>query len=90
MVWLKFDDLAGVEVPDASGGGHAATLTGGPELLADGKIGACINFDGRDDYGTLAMGDYDFSHGLTVALWAKPDALRAWARFIDFGNGPGT
>ncbi len=49
--------------------------------------GDALRFDGVDDYIELAEGLSDFSKGMSVTFWAKPEESRAWARFIDLGKG---
>jgi hypothetical protein len=86
-VWLGFDDRNPTNAMDASGNGHSATLSGHPVPLAAGRIGACLSFDGQDDYGQLPNGMSDFVNGMTVAVWANPTAVKYNAPFVDFGNG---
>ena len=72
---------------DATGNSFDGTLIGEP-VFVDGLMGQAMEFDSLDDYIDLPDGFDYFASGLTFSLWAKPTALRDWARFFDFGNGP--
>lgn len=48
-----------------------------------------LTLDGNGDYLDLPDGFSDFTNGITIECWAKPTSVKNWARFIDFGNGPG-
>jgi hypothetical protein len=86
--WYKFDDASETrEAHDSSGHDYAAHLNGNPVFDPAGKFGGCLNFDGEDDSAELPAGASDFASGFTIALWARPTAIRRWGRFIDFGNG---
>ena len=67
---LTFDAGDGA---DASGNGRDGTLVGGPSVLADGRIGGALSFDGLDDAVTVA--DFDYGAEWTVSLWARPSDL---------------
>ncbi|WOV93272.1 MAG: DUF2341 domain-containing protein [Candidatus Nitrosoabyssus spongiisocia] len=61
--------------------------------LVSAQIGNGLNFDGVDDIN----GDYldlpdlasslFFNTDFTISAWANIDALKRWARIVDFGNG---
>lgn len=82
--YLMNDDAADTHVDDAEGA-HDGVLTGGntEDKTAAGKINACVDFDGADDYVTIAdHADFDFAAGFSLACWAKPDATDADGRLI--------
>ena len=92
MALLNLNETSGTVVSDASGHGNNGILNG--ELSfdndsIDGKIDGAIEFDGVDDFIKLPSGMSKRNGGFTVTLWAKPTAVKGWARFIDFGNGSG-
>lgn len=84
-------------VTDSSGNGLDGTLFGDePNFVNDAIFGQALWFDGTSDYVQcpsdldLALPAFnDFSLGMTITVWAKPDAAAGWARFVDIGNGPG-
>jgi len=49
-----FDEGAGASSADLSGGGHAATLIGGPAWVA-GAFGTALSFNGTSSYATAAL-----------------------------------
>ncbi len=85
------DENTGVTASDSSGFANNGTLANGltfDDNSVSGVIGDALAFDGTDDYIDLA-GDYDdFAKGCTISVWVYPTAVKNWARFVDFGNGP--
>jgi beta-glucanase (GH16 family) len=84
------DEAAGTIAADSSGKGKNGTLTGGMTFAANrvnGNLGTAVSFDGVDDYIDLPDGFDEFDNGFTVTLWAKPTAVKNYARFIELGNG---
>ena len=75
------------------GQGQDGTYLNGVALGQTGALAGdsdtSASFDGTDDYIHVAPGFSNFTNGLTIELWAKPTAANNYARFIDFGNGPG-
>ncbi|EEF62342.1 LamG-like jellyroll fold domain-containing protein [Pedosphaera parvula] len=87
--WLRLDEATGTSVADSSGNNRNATFVNGAVPGYTGKVLRAAKFDGLAGYVGLQTGYNDFSQGMTVAVWANPTStLTAWARFIDFGNGP--
>jgi len=83
-------------VQDSSGYNLHGIHVGEPNFVTDAIFGQSLWFDGTTDYvqcpndlelTTPAFND--FSPGMTITVWAKPDAAAGWARFFDVGNGPG-
>jgi len=63
----KFDDT----VADASGNGYSGTLNGGAGYVT-GKYGKALEFDGSNDYVSVAVADHFGSPTeLTVMAWVK-------------------
>jgi hypothetical protein len=46
-----------------------------------------LSFNGAGDHASFPPNMQDFTEGMTVALWARPTAVKHFARFIEFGNG---
>lgn len=100
--YWKFDETtAGSTAVDSSGNGYHGTPQGsagaqnGPQPSTEVpsttfENGRSLVFDGDDDYVDVSTWSGDASEGFTVALWARPTATNSGARFIDFGNGPGS
>ncbi len=87
--WLTFENSSHTNTLDLSGDDRVAQLMGNPELPTSKERGRYMLFDGVDDCVVLeSKGMSDFVAGVTVALWARPSAIKPHARFIDFGNGP--
>ncbi len=84
------DETKGTDIVDASVNGFHAKALGDPVWKAeDGQREGVLVFDGEDDYVDLpdALGSH--FRALTFSLWAYPTSNAKWARFIEFGNGPG-
>lgn len=84
------DETQGTLAADSSGKNRNGTLMGGLSFDADrvnGNLGTALSFDGVDDYIDLPDGFSEFDNGCTIALWAKPTAVKNFARFIELGNG---
>jgi len=69
--WWSFDDGTGT---DHSGFGHTGTLTNGP-VLAEGKFGYGLDFDGTNDYidiadaDDLSFGDGSSDSPFSMSIW---------------------
>lgn len=66
-------DLSGTTAYDRSGQGNNGTLTNGP-VVAEGKIGQGISFDGSNDYVNIPDNDaidFDYSQDFSVAFWMR-------------------
>ncbi|HOM61753.1 MAG TPA: family 16 glycosylhydrolase [Anaerohalosphaeraceae bacterium] len=84
------DEISGTTAFDSSGKGMHGQLKGGLSFdsgRVNGNLGTALMFDGVDDYIELPAGFDEFDNGFTVALWARPTAVKNYARFIDLGNG---
>ena len=83
------DMLSSTTFADRSGAGNTATLVNGP-TKAIGKIGQAINFDGSDDYVSVAdnasldIGDTD---DLTLTGWFYRDTFTTDDTIIAKSNG---
>ena len=74
---LCFDDCV---MQDYIGGMHATLMNGATCTPGEGII-----FDGQDDYVDLA--DQALGGPMTIAIWARWDALNSGSRLCDFGDG---
>jgi hypothetical protein len=97
VVWRRKDSrrgtaAAGTEGPSAAWtfdenaydpAGSDATMVG--VLLAPGRSGNAASFDGMNDHvrlpATLRTG-----RGFSALFWAKPTAVKSWARFFELGT----
>ncbi|NET80177.1 LamG domain-containing protein [Okeania sp. SIO1F9] len=77
------------EVVDVSPAKLNGKVNGKPIVVADSKLGNCLNFDGVDDYIQMPEMNIDYSQGLTVEAWVHYSSFKSWSRIIDFGKGPG-
>ena len=88
--YWKLDEESGTTAADSSGKNMAGTLEGGMSFEANrvnGNLGTALEFDGVDDYVDLPDGFDEFDNGCSFTLWAKPTAVKYFARFIEIGNG---
>jgi hypothetical protein len=85
--WLRFEEANLANALDSSGNGFSAALKNKSMRTEAGKVGGCLHFDGSGDYASFPEGMSDFSGGMTFSVWAKPTAVKHFARFIEFGNG---
>ncbi|HEY4493342.1 MAG TPA: LamG domain-containing protein [Candidatus Paceibacterota bacterium] len=70
-------DISGTSATDRSGNNNTGTLTNGP-LATVGKIGQALNFDGSDDYVSIADNNsLDLTSAVTISLWFKADGWTA-------------
>jgi hypothetical protein len=70
----NFDDGTAT---DKTGLGHNGTVSGA--VSATGIYGQALSFDGVNDLVTVAdANDLDFTTGMTLEAWVKPNALTAW------------
>ncbi len=68
-------DLSGTTATDRSGQGNNGTLTNGP-VIATGKVGQALNFDGVNDYVTMGGSDtLNLTSTLTVSAWVNANSL---------------
>ncbi|NET41386.1 LamG-like jellyroll fold domain-containing protein, partial [Okeania sp. SIO2B3] len=77
------------EVVDVSPAKLKGKVNGEAKVVADSKLGNCLNFDGVDDYIQMPEMNIDYSQGLTVGAWVQYNSFKNWSRIIDFGKGPG-
>ncbi len=74
-------DVSGTTAYDRSGSGNNGTLTGG-SVVAIGKIGQALSFDGVDDYVSVANGGGLNNLGTgSISMWVK------WSGTQDAGAG---
>lgn len=69
-----FNEGSGTTVADASGNGHTGTITGAT-WSTQGKFGACLSFDGVDDWVTINhAAQLNLTTGMTLEAWVFPTA----------------
>ena len=69
--YWSLDDGSGTLAKDNSGNGNDGTLYGSPSWV-DGKVGKCIDFDGVDDYVSIAdASELNTTNAQTIVLWTK-------------------
>jgi glucose/arabinose dehydrogenase len=76
--YWSFDEGSGSTAGDGSGNGHAGTLTYGPTWAgaAECKLGACLSFDGADDYvKVLDATALRLTGDVSVSAWINPTGL---------------
>ncbi len=77
-----FDAGSGPQAADASGNGHAGTISGAAWSAA-GRHGQALNFDGVNDWVTVAdAAALDLTNRMTLSAWVRPDTLGAWRNLI--------
>lgn len=86
VVHYDFDQAEGTVIPDLSGNGKDAVLSGGAEIKTGGRLNQAVILDGKSGFVQLPE---DILYGLyrmTLSAWVKPDELGSWARIFDFGS----
>jgi hypothetical protein len=85
-----FNEGSGSSVADASGNGHAGSLTSTAWSSA-GKFGSALSFNGSSSMVTVGdANDLDFSSAFTLEAWVSPSSLGAtWRTVLFKENGSG-
>jgi hypothetical protein len=74
--YWSFDENTGTVPYDRSGNGNNGTFASSP-VWAQGKFGACLDFDGTDDSVNLGSGAVLRNNtSMTVSLWFNADIVR--------------
>jgi hypothetical protein len=77
-----FEETSG-PVTDSSGLNNAGTIVNGAARTAAGKIGRAIDFDGVDDYVSVADSNaLDLTTGMTLEAWVQLDTVSPWRTAI--------
>jgi hypothetical protein len=77
-----FDAGAGMQTADASGNGHAGTISGAA-WTTSGRYGSALNFDGVNDWVTVAdAAALDLTNRMTLSAWVRPDSLQGYRSLI--------
>jgi concanavalin A-like lectin/glucanase superfamily protein/BACON domain-containing protein len=85
----SFDESSGTTVTDSSGHGNNGTIEGAVRT-SGGLAGGAIVFDGDDDLVTIPDSrSLDFSGGLTVEGWVRPNVLAGSLRALAVKEGDG-
>ncbi len=84
-----FDEGTGTSVTDASGAGNNGVISGAAFTPA-GKYGGALDFDGVDDWVTIAdSNSLDLTTGVTMSAWVRPDVLAGRYRQVILKEQPG-
>jgi RHS repeat-associated protein len=77
-----FEEASGTTAADSSGNNLSGTLTGASRV--DGRFGKSLEFDGTDDWVTVAdANQLDLTTGMTLSAWVYPTAaLGPWPCII--------
>jgi hypothetical protein len=76
-----FNEGSGSTVADASGHGHAGTISGA--TWTTGKYGQALSFDGTNDWVTIADSNLlDLTTGMTLSAWVYLTANTGWRTVI--------
>jgi hypothetical protein len=85
-----FEETSGLAVTDSSGQNNAGTIVGNAARTGAGKIGRAIDFDGVDDYVSVAdANSLDLTTGMTLEAWVQLDTASPWRTAI-FKEKPGS
>jgi uncharacterized repeat protein (TIGR03803 family) len=73
-----FDEGAGSIAGDASGKGHAGTISKA-DWTSAGRFGGALDFDGNGDWVTVDdAADLDIRDAITLEAWVNPRSLAGW------------
>ncbi|HSC92403.1 MAG TPA: LamG-like jellyroll fold domain-containing protein [Gaiellaceae bacterium] len=85
-----FEAGAGTTVADASGNGHAGTISG-PLWVTTGRYGNALSFDGVNDWVTIPdANDLDLATGMTLEAWVRPTTVSGSWRTVLLKEAGGT
>ena len=85
-----FEETSGTAVTDASPANNPGTIAGAAARTASGKIGRAIDFDGVNDYVSVAdANSLDLTTGMTLEAWVQLDTVSSWRTTI-LKEKPGT
>jgi Concanavalin A-like lectin/glucanases superfamily len=83
-----FDEASGTTTPDASGSGNPGVISGATRIAA-GRAGAGLEFDGVNDWVTVAdANSLDLTSGMTLEAWVYPTALGTTWRTVILKERP--
>ena len=78
-----FEETSGTAVTDSSSAGNPGTIVGAAARTASGKIGRAIDFDGVNDYVSVAdANSLDLTTGMTLEAWVQLDTVSSWRTTI--------
>jgi hypothetical protein len=83
VVAFGFDEAAGLVANDSSAVAKSGTIRGA--LHVPGKFGGALQFDGIDDWVTMAdttASPIDLTNGMTLEAWVNPTAQADWDTII--------
>ena len=83
MAAYGFEETTGTAVTDSSGASNHGTISGAAARTAAGKIGRAIDFDGVNDYVSVAdANSLDLTTGMTLEAWVQLDTVSSWREVI--------
>src|SRR5262249_27761999 len=91
LLHWTFDEGAGTNVADASGGGRDGRFVGTPVWTTNGVLGGALNFSGTNDC-VRQVTNINFLNGLdefTLSLWLRPGSTN-FSRAFFTANDIGT
>ncbi len=78
-----FEETSGAAVTDSSSANNPGTIVGAAARTAAGKIGRAIDFDGVNDYVSVAdAASLDLTTGMTLEAWVQLDTVSSWRTTI--------
>jgi glucose/arabinose dehydrogenase len=84
-----FEEPSGTGVTDATGHGHAGTISGATRSTG-GRFGSALSFDGVNDWVTVPDHNaLDLTTGVTMSAWVNPTALGSVYRTVLMKEQPG-
>jgi len=69
--YWNFDETSGTSAADSSGNVFTGTLVNGVTWTSAGKVNGALNFDGVDDYVSIALPAYNFTGNFSMSVWLK-------------------
>ena len=77
-----FAEDSGTSASDATGNGHAGTISGAT-WSTSGRFNNALSFDGTNDWVTMAdAAGLDLTTAMTLEAWVNPSALSGWQTVI--------
>ncbi|HEX7254734.1 MAG TPA: LamG-like jellyroll fold domain-containing protein [Gaiellaceae bacterium] len=84
-----FEEGSGTTANDNSGTGNTGVISGAA-FAPSGKYGGALDFDGVDDWVTIADSDsLDLTSGMTLSAWVRPDVVQGRYRQVILKEQPG-
>jgi concanavalin A-like lectin/glucanase superfamily protein/subtilase family protein/peptidase inhibitor I9 len=85
----SFNEGSGSTVHDSGPGNHDGTIEGA-SWTPNGKYGAALSFDGKDDLVSIVdAAGLDLTNSFTMEAWVRPNALTNWSPVVSKGETAG-